>query len=396
MTAFDDLPAVRLKPKADQRARRGHPWIYSNEVEMDAPTKALPPGETVRVVSASGEVLDHGWFNPSTLISVRRLETGARAPGADLFLQRLTAAKALRERMIGVPFYRWIHAEADGLPGVIVDRFGDVAVIQANTAGAERGLDALAEAITAAAPEIRAVAARNDTASRALEGLAQETRVLRGEIAGPIRVHENGIDYLCDPIEGQKTGWFYDHRANRAQIGGLCAGAEVLDLYAYAGAFALQAGRGGARSVLSVDRSERSLELAREAARSAGLSDTVTFQRADVFDLLEQAAPNSYDVVIADPPAFAKSRKDQPQAMKGYRKLARLCARLVRPGGYLFVASCSHAVDSLTFQQETARGVLEAGRRGRIVARGGADRDHPEHPHLPESAYLKALTYALV
>lgn len=394
MTA-SDLPAVRFKPKAHQRAQRGHPWIYSNEVEMDAATKALPAGSLVQVVTSGGEVLDHGWFNPATLISVRRLETGREAPGADFFEARLRAAADLRTRLFEEPWWRWIHAEADGLPGLIVDRFGEVVVLQANTAGAERSLDALVEAIGRIAPEVTTVVARNDTASRGLEGLAQEVRVLKGSVEGAIRVRENGATYFADPLEGQKTGWFYDHRANRALVRQVAKGQSVLDLYAYAGAFAVQAALGGAERVVSVDRSERALELAGRAAAANGVDGKIVFQRADCFSVLEAAEPGGFGLVVADPPAFAKSRKDQPQALKGYRKLARLAARAVAPGGFLFIASCSHAVDPAAFQTEVARGVHEAGRRGRIIARGGADRDHPEHPHLPESAYLKSLLFAL-
>lgn len=391
-----DLPVVRLKPKAHQRAARGHPWIYSNEVEMDAPTKALLAGELVRVVTANGEVLDHGWFNPNTLISVRRLETGAAPPDPDFFERRLRAAAELRAAFFDEPWYRWIHAEADGLPGVVIDRYGPVAVVQANGAGADRSLDAIAAAVLAVAPEITTVVARNDASSRLHEGLLQEVRVLHGALDGPARVRENGADYLADLAEGQKTGWFYDHRANRALVRRLAAGRRVLDLYAYAGAFTLQAALGGAADVLSVDRSERALELAAMAAEANGVADRIAFRRADVFNLLEAAEPKSFGLVVADPPAFAKSRKDLPQAERGYRKLARLAGRAVAPGGFLFIASCSHAMDASSFQTETARGLSEAGRTARILARTGADRDHPEHPFLPESAYLKGLLYLVV
>ncbi|HYF23605.1 MAG TPA: class I SAM-dependent rRNA methyltransferase [Caulobacteraceae bacterium] len=390
------LPTVRLKPKAHLRSLRGHPWVYSNEVEMDATAKALPRGTLVQVVSAEGRTVDHGWFNPSTLIAVRRLEVGEPAPGEGFFRERLEQAAALRGRFFEEPWWRWIHAEADGLPGLVIDRFGPVAVLQANSAGADRATDRIAQAITALAPEITTVIARNDTGARALEGLEPEVRVLAGECDGPIEVRENGAVYYADPREGQKTGWFYDHRANRRLIREAAKGGAVLDLYGYAGAFAVQAALGGAERVISVDRSERALELAARAAVKNGVDGRIAFERADVFQVLEAAEPASFDLVIADPPAFAKSRKDLPQALKGYRKLARLAARAAKPGGLLFIASCSHAVDAASFQAETARGVHEAGRRGKIVARGQADRDHPEHPHLPESGYLKSLLFALM
>jgi 23S rRNA (cytosine1962-C5)-methyltransferase len=396
MTDASALPIVRLKPKAHQRAQRGHPWIYSNEVEMDAGAKALPAGSLVRVQTSSGETLDHGWFNPGTLIAVRRLEVGAEAPDATLFARRLGQAADLRKRFFQEPWWRWTHAEADGLPGLVIDRFGPVATVQANTAGADRALDAILAGMAEVAPEVATVVARNDTGARLQEGLAQETRILKGALNGPVEVRENGAVYFADLAEGQKTGWFYDHRANRAAVRSVSADANVLDLYGYAGAFAIQAALGGARRVVSVDRSERALEMAGRAAVANGVESRVVFERSDVFSVLDAVEPGGFEVVVADPPAFAKSRKDLPQALKGYRKLARMAARATAPGGFLFIASCSHAVDTAAFQAEVARGILEAGRKGRIVARGGADRDHPEHPHLPESAYLKSLLLNLV
>lgn len=388
-------PVVRLKPKGHLRAERGCPWIYSNEVEMDPPTRAIAAGSLVRVETASGETLDWGWFNPSTLISVRRLETGPEGPGADHFRRRLAEAHALRARLLPEPWWRWVHAEADGLPGVIVDRFGDVVSIQLNSAGAESAADAIVSAVRDVAPEVRAIVARNDSVARAQEGLERTTTLIFGSLDGPVRVRENGAEHLADLLGGQKTGWFYDHRANRALVRRLCDGARALDLYGYAGAFAVQAALGGARSVLTVDRSEQALSLAAESARLNQVADRVACERADVFSLLDGAERGAFDVVVADPPAFAKSRKDLPQALKGYRKLARAAARVVAPGGFLFIASCSHAVDAAAFQAETSRGVREAGRQAKILARTGADVDHPEHPGLPESAYLKGLLYAL-
>jgi len=260
------VPTVRLKPKAHLRSLRGHPWVYSNEIEMDAAAKALPRGAIVRVASSDDQVIDHGWFNPSTLIAVRRLEVGAEPPGEAFFRERLTAAAALRDRFFDEPWRRWVHAEADGLPGLVIDRFGPVAVLQANSAGADRATEALVEAILDVAPEITAVVARNDTGSRTLEGLEQETRVLHGELSGQVEVRENGATYFADVLEGQKTGWFYDHRANRRLVREVARGGAVLDLYGYAGAFAVQAALGGAERVISVDRSERALELAKRAA----------------------------------------------------------------------------------------------------------------------------------
>ena len=390
-------PTVRLLPGHDKRVALGHPWVFSNEIAMDAAAKALPPGILVKIVTANGKHLGTATFNPHTLIAARLLsqDTETRID-ADFFVTRLERAVLMRRRLFDGPYYRVIHAEADGLPGLIIDRFGDVLSVQINTAGMARLEDELMDALKKVfAPS--AIVLRNDTAARALEGLAGEERVAFGTLTPPIEIVENAARFLIDPLSGQKTGWFYDQRANRAFVSRFAAGARVLDLYSFAGGFAIQAALAGADQVLAVDRSEAALGWAASSAKLNNVGERCRFARGDAFEELERlhGQGERFDVVVADPPAFARSKKDVGPALRGYRKLARLSASLVAKGGVLFIASCSHQVEVDAFAQEVRRGVHDAQRDGRILLSSGAAPDHPVHPALPESAYLKAETLVL-
>jgi 23S rRNA (cytosine1962-C5)-methyltransferase len=363
---------------------------------MDPATKAIKPGSVVDVVGADGRPVATAFFSPKSLIALRVLapRTGVSIDRGFL-AARIERALRLRETLFDVPHYRLVHAEADGLPGLIIDRFGDVLVVQANTAGADGLmpvlLDVLAERF---AP--RAVIGRNDSPVRELEGLARDTGVLAGALDGPIELIENGVRYLADPTGGQKTGWFFDQRDNRAFMASLAKGRSVIDFYTYSGGFALACAKAGASNVTAVDRSEGSLTLAAQAAELNGLAN-VTFTRAEVFAEMERLAEgkNRFGVVIADPPPFVRSRADLATGAKGYRKMARLAAALVEPGGFLLCASCSHNIEPARFHEEIARGIQSADCGGRIIRSAGAGPDHPVHPELPESAYLKALVLQL-
>ena len=390
-------PVVRLLPGHDKRVALGHPWVYSNEIAMDAPAKALPPGILVSLVTANGRHLGVATFNPHTLIAARLLHREASlAIDEGFFISRLERALLLRHRIYDAPYYRLIHAEADGLPGLVVDRFGDVVSCQMNTAGMARLEDALLAALKQVLNP-RAVVLRNDTAARALEGLAGEERVAFGTLAPPIEIVENGAKFLIDPLAGQKTGWFYDQRENRRFVSRFAACARVLDLYCFAGGFAIQAALAGADQVLAVDSSASALDWAAAAAKLNGVDARCRFLKGEAFAELERlyGQGERFDLVIADPPAFARSKKDLGPALRGYRKLARLAAALVAKGGMLFIASCSHQVEADAFAQEVRRGIHDAQREGRVILSSGAAPDHPVHPFLPESAYLKAETLVL-
>ena len=386
-------PAIKLKPGEHKRVLSGHPWIFSNEIAMDTAAKVLPPGGIVRVMAHDGRAIGTAMFNPRPLIAARMM---SRDPGAVIdreFLgDRLARALSLRSRLFEAPFYRLIHAEADGLPGTIIDRFGPVVVVQVNTAGVELLLPELLAAIDdVLRPDT--VLLRNDSPARALEGLETHVRFAKGAIEGPVELIENGARFLANLAAGQKTGWFFDQRENRDAVARLAHGARVLDLYCHTGGFGAQALLAGAAAVLAVDRSEAALELATRSAELNLIVDRCKFRRGDAFEILESLATvqERFDMVVADPPAFVKSKKDLGQAARAYRKLARLSAALVTPGGFLFIASCSHHMTVENFGEQVARGLGDCGRAGRILRGSGAGPDHPVHPALPESAYLKAL-----
>lgn len=392
------ISRVCLLQGQDRRVGHGHPWAYSNEIKMDAATKALAPGAVAQLVRVDGKPIGVGTFNPKTLIAFRVFARDAEIPiGRAFIASRLKAALRLRERLFEGPFYRLIHAEADGLPGLVIDRFDDVCVVQAGTAGIENLLpDIIAALDEVLAP--RAVVLSNESPLRTLEGLETYTKLAHGGLDGPVTLQENGLAFFADPLAGQKTGWFFDQRDNRAFIANLARNAaSVLDLYAYAGGFAVTAAKAGAKKILAVDSSAPALALAKRAAETNAVADTCEFRRQDAFEALDQLATQRawFEVVIADPPPFARSKKDVPTALKGYRKLARMAAGLVAPGGFLFIASCSHNVTAEAFGEEIAGGISRAGRTGRILRASGAAADHPVHPLLPETAYLKALTFQL-
>jgi len=381
------IPTIRLKPREGRRLRAGAPWAFSNEVEMSAATKALKPGAVVDIQGDDGRVFGTGYFNPNSLIALRLLDPRpGTVPDAAFFAERLARARSLRDAVYGKPFYRLVHAEGDFLPGLTIDRFDDVYSVQITTAGMEALRGPLLEALGAARVVLRA-----DAPSRALEGLPS---YVEGDV-GRIAVEESGVRYFADLTGGQKTGWYYDQRDNHAFMAALSKDRSVLDAYCYTGGFALAAAKAGAREVIAIDSSQPALTLAEESAAANGLA--CKFVKTDVFDEFERLghAKETFDVVIADPPPFVKSRKDLETGAKAYRKLARLAARLVAPGGFLLLASCSHNIPTERFASECALGLQRAERRARLIRQSGAGADHPVHPMLPESAYLKTLVYAL-
>ena len=395
--SIETTPVIRLKAGAHRRLLQGHPWVYSNEVEMDAEARSLPPGIVVRVASHDGEILGTAVFNRFPLIAARLLSRDSRAEiDVDFLAERLSRALAIRETLFPGPFYRLVHAEADGLPGLIADRFGDTLVLQANSAGMDRLLPQLLQAVERVITP-QTVVLRNDSPARQMESLESGSEVVKGSVESTTQLEENGARYLADLRVGQKTGWFFDQRDNRAWIARFARGARVLDGYSYSGGFTVQAALAGAAEVTALDRSQPALELAEAAANLNGVTERCRFVKAEVFPELQRRAKanETFEVVIMDPPAFVKSRKDLKQGAKGYRKLTRLACQLVAPEGVLFVASCSHHVDPALFAEQVKRGLVDAGRRGRILRSAGAAPDHPLHPALPESAYLKALVLAL-
>ncbi|MGB0682691.1 MAG: class I SAM-dependent rRNA methyltransferase [Magnetovibrionaceae bacterium] len=395
-TGQTDLPAIFLHPGRDKRLAAGHPWAYANEVKMSPEAKAIPPGSLVRLHRVDGKPLGIGTFNAHALICFRRFDE-SRMVDVELVRERLVIAAAWRDRLFDQPFYRLIHGEADGLPGLVIDRFDDVFVLQSGT----RGMDGLTPLVVEALVDAfspRAIVARNDGQGRRTEQLDSRVEILAGSIDGPLGLSENAIRATADPLGGQKTGWFFDQRDNRAFAARLVPdGGTFLDAYCYGGGFGLAALGAGAAKACFIDSSKPALDLVQASVAANGFTERATTRSGDAFDALESlsAEGTSFDVVSCDPPAFAKSKKDVPAALKGYRKVARLGAKLVKRGGALILSSCSHHVDLDSFQRECAIGLRRAGRKGQLLRTGGAAPDHPVLADLPESAYLKCLAFRL-
>ncbi len=390
-------PVVRLRPKAEARAvRLGFPWVYADELVVDRRTSGLAPGALAVLEDGDRRQIGLVTVNVKSKIIARMLDRDVTAQiDVAWFARRLTTALALRERLHDTPHYRLIHAEADGLPGVIIDRFGDAAVIQPNAAWAEAHIDAL----VAALKQVTGVSTviKNGTGrARGLEGLKDETVLIAGALDGPIAVPMNGATYFADLEGGQKTGLFFDQRPNHAFAKRLARGAAVLDVFSHVGGFALAALAGGAMNALAVDASAPALALAAKGAEASGFAGFTTRQ-GDAFDVLEALGTEGarFDMVICDPPAFAPNKSALEAGLRAYERVAKLAAALVAPGGYLVLCSCSHAADLTAFRNACARGIGRGGRKGQMIYTGFAGPDHPMLPVLAESAYLKSLFFRL-
>ncbi|KIC43003.1 SAM-dependent methyltransferase [Ruegeria sp. ANG-R] len=400
MTASSDRPRIRLKPKANARGlRHGFPWVYANDIVTDRRTRKIEAGALVVLEDDKRTAIALVAVNPASKIMCRVLDRDTEARlNAEWFETRIHRALEMRERLFDAPYYRLIHAEADGFPGVIIDRFGDACVIQPNAAWAEAHLDALTEAlvkVTGVATVLKNASGR----TRGLEGLDDVSLTLRGTAPEePLPVPMNGATYMADLTGGQKTGLFYDQRPNHAFAARLVhPGAHVLDVFSHVGGFGLAMLAGGAAQALSVDGSAAALELAVKGAEASGHAARFRTRQGDAFDVLTKLGEEgaTFDVVICDPPAFAPSKQALDAGLRAYERIARLAAPLVKPAGYLGLCSCSHAADLGRFRDASSRGIGRAGRQAQLIHTGFAGPDHPQLPQLAESGYLKAVFYRL-
>ncbi len=390
--APEPRPAVRLLPKVNaQPIRFGAPWVYSDQIVLDRRTRAIPAGAIVEVQDAERAPLGAAAFNGNSKIALRMLD---RDPGAVIDRSwlgaRLRRALSLREALYDAPYYRLIHAEADGLPGVVIDRFGSAAVIQPNAAWSDLLLPDLLAALTEVTG-ITTVYKNGSGRARGLEGLDDGSALLAGALEAPIPVPMNGATYLADLAGGQKTGLFYDQRPNHAFAARLARGRSVLDVFSHVGGFGLAGLAAGAVSALAVDGSAAALDLARAGAEASGVADRFETRKGDAFEVMTALSSQRFGLVVCDPPAFAPNKNALEAGLRAYERVARLGASLVEPEGFLVLCSCSHAADLGRFREACLRGIGRAGRSAQILHTGGAGPDHPVHPHLAESAYLKAI-----
>jgi len=388
-----ELPVLRLKPNQDRRLRAGHLWIYSNEVDTQAtPLKAFESGEPVVVQNARGKFLGHAYINPNSLICARLVSRDPAHPlDQSLIVHRLKIALALRERYYAQPYYRLVFGEADGLPGLVVDRYGDHLVVQLTTAG----MEAMREEILGALLKVLrpvSVLWRNDSSIRELEGLDRYIEVAHGQVPEQVEVIEGGCRFAVSPSEGQKTGWFFDQAANRDLLMPRVKDARVLDVCSYVGAWGVRAAVAGASSVTCVDASRPALAQAAANAALNGVADQVDTLCADAFDALKQlkAANEKFDVVVLDPPAFIKRKKDLKEGTLAYRRLNEAAMGLMSRDGLLVTASCSFHMERDNLLRTVQQAGRHADRHLQMLHAGQQGPDHPVHPAIAETAYLKA------
>jgi 23S rRNA (cytosine1962-C5)-methyltransferase len=380
------MRTIKLKKKEERRVQRGHPWVFSNEVQ-DLPADAMP-GEPVEVRDFTGNFLGRGYMNPRSLIAVRILTRKQEDMDTAFFTGRIGRARDLRKDLGFGESFRAVFSEGDGLPGLIVDKYADTLVVQSLTAG----IDGMLDLVLAALRDVygpKTIVLRNDTSSRELEGLGKETRVVLGETSGMVEFEESGIRYRVDVLEGQKTGFFFDQRENRLVLKDLVRGRRTLDCFCYVGAWALSAAQYGATEVIGIDSSEKAVTLARSNAELNNLS--AKFVVGDVFEKLRELEKQKerFGCIVLDPPAFVKSRAKVREALKGYKEINLRGMRLLEPGGFLVTCSCSHHIDQELFREMLIDSAWSAGRQARLLEMRSQSRDHPMLLAAKESQYLK-------
>ena len=389
----DEIRTISLKRNADNRIKFGHLWVFSNELQE---IPKLQPGVVVKVVDSNQKSYGFGFYNPASLISVRLLKTEI-FPSVQLFIERIAIAKALRQSLLGdIEMCRLVFGESDLLPGLIIDKYSNYFAIQILSAGMELMKSEIVQALLEIFPETKGIIEKNDTKLREIEGLPLISTVLFGEIPEKFISQEQGVQLELSLSEGQKTGYFLDQRINRKFVRTISRGLSVLDCYTNQGGFALNAGIGGAEKIAAIDCSETALNAVSRNAELNGLKiETI---KADVAEYLSKAVERNekWDMIILDPPAFAKNRKSVPKAKAAYAKINRLAMKMLNPNGYLIASSCSHHVFEDVFKDAIYRESCKLGKQLKQVFRGGQSPDHPILLSLPETQYLKFFVFQVV
>ncbi|PHS12682.1 MAG: RlmI/RlmK family 23S rRNA methyltransferase [Kangiella sp.] len=387
-----NLASVRLRKFEEKRIKNGHLWIYSNEIDNKVtPIKSFEVGQTVIVEDSHGKPLGLGYINPNNLLCVRiitRDYTGCI--DRSLFVHKINIALSLRQRIFDKPYYRAIFGESDGLPGLIVDRFGEHLVVQITTAGMEQQKENIVDALTKVfKPE--SILLRNDSNSRKAEALHRDIEQALGITPETIQIEENSTQFLIHPFTGQKTGWFYDHRVSRQQIAKYVEGQRVLDVFSYIGAFGLQMANAGASDVWCIDISGKALDELHQNAVLNKVEDKVTCLEGDAFTAMSELKQQGekFDVIIVDPPAFIKKKKDQKPGLKAYRKVNEAAMRLLNKDGILLSASCSMHLKTDELENALLAGSRHLEKGLQIIEQCHQGQDHPIHPAIPETRYIK-------
>ena len=387
--------SLYLKRREDKRLRAGHLWIFSNEIDTNkSALKSFEVGEAVNVLSAEGKNLGSAYVNPHSLIAARVYDESKNCElNQNWFEQRLLQALSLREMMFDKPYYRLCFSEGDSIPGLIIDRFNDCFVLQINTAGIEMAKEPLLAALEKLFnPKI--IVLRNDSASRKLESLEQSVDLIKGEINEDICLEENGVKYQVDVLKGQKTGWFYDQRISRKNMMSQVVGKSVLDVFSYTGSWSICAASAGASDVTAVDVSQAALDKLVKNAEMNDVQDKVNTVCDDAFNAMQAMSHEKqlFDVVFIDPPAFIKRKKDIKEGQQAYNRANRLAMNLVKPGGLLISSSCSYHMSQANLQNSLLKSSRKLKRSIQILSYGHQGPDHPIHPAIEESAYLKTIT----
>jgi 23S rRNA (cytosine1962-C5)-methyltransferase len=391
--------ALKLKKNEDKRLRQGHLWIYSNEIDVkQTPLSHFKPGEWVSVIDAKGDCLGNGYINPNTLLCARLLTRNPNQSfDVSFFQEKIQKALSLRTTWFTKPFYRLIHGEGDGLPGLIVDRYGDYLVVQTTTFGMERLKNVVLEALQAQISP-QGILWKNDSNARRVEGLPLYVEKAAGDVPEELFLEENGVKFQISVYQGQKTGWFYDHRDNRQQLQHLVRDKKVLDVFSYVGGWAIQAACYGAKEVWALDSSGNALTKLQANAVLNRVTEKIKTYEADAFSQLKAWVDNhtKFDVIILDPPAFIKKRKDHAEGLAAYKKINLLALQLLTEGGYLVSASCSHHLSAEELQDCLRWAGVKTNRTLQILKKGHPGADHPIHPAIVETEYLKCFICRVV
>jgi 23S rRNA (cytosine1962-C5)-methyltransferase len=393
-----NMKAITLKKSEEKRIKAGHLWIYSNEIDTKlTPLKTFEAGELIEIMDSSNKSLGLGYINPQSLLSVRMLSRKVCKIDLKFFKKRIKNALSLREDNFEAPYYRLVFGEGDFLPGLVIDRFGEHFVIQIATQGMEQFKAIIVQAIDDLfQPE--SILIKNDSNARKLEGLEAYVEQVVGDTPSSITVIENGAKFLCPVKEGQKTGWFYDHRDNRKRIQKIASNKRILDVFSYVGAFGIEAGIAGANEIYCVDASSLALDYVEQNAQANGFAEKVTCIEGNAFDALKELATTKekFDIVIIDPPAFIKRKKDIKAGIAGYRRINELGIRLTEKGGYFIAASCSMHMAEEELISQCQQAARQNDRTLQLIEKGEQSCDHPVHPMIPETRYIKSLMFRVL